>query len=113
MLAANAAAAELLLAGEIVATETGRKRQLADIMRAISERLVNTPAVVRKSYVHAIVVSSYASGKLQALLREGPRPRRLLAHRAGAGAADGAERRLTSPETKSPGARQTPESCRA
>ncbi len=65
MLAANAAAAELLLAGEIVASETGRKRQLADIMRAISQRLVNTPAVVRKSYVHAIVVSSYASGKLK------------------------------------------------
>jgi DNA topoisomerase-1 len=65
MLAANAAAAELLLAGETVASETGRKRQLADIMRAISERLVNTPAVVRKSYVHAIVVSSYATGKLK------------------------------------------------
>ena len=46
-------------------TETGRKRQLSDIMRAISERLVNTPSVVRKSYVHAIVVASYASGKLQ------------------------------------------------
>ncbi len=66
MLAANAAAAELLLAGEVAASETGKKRQLADIMRAISERLVNTPAVVRKSYVHAIVVSSYASGKLKA-----------------------------------------------
>ncbi|SEG68164.1 DNA topoisomerase IB [Bosea lathyri] len=65
MLAANAAAAELLLASEIVATETGRKRQLADIMRAISERLVNTPAVVRKSYVHEIVLRSYASGKLK------------------------------------------------
>lgn len=65
MLAANAAAAELLLAGEIIATETGRKRQLADIMRVISERLVNTPSVVRKSYVHAIVVASYASGKLK------------------------------------------------
>jgi DNA topoisomerase I len=66
MLAANAAAAELLLAGDVAASETGRKRQLADIMRTISERLVNTPAVVRKSYVHAIVVSSYASGKLKA-----------------------------------------------
>ncbi|UZF92372.1 DNA topoisomerase IB [Bosea sp. NBC_00550] len=65
MLAANAAAAELLLAGEVMATETGRKRQLADIMRAISERLVNTPAVVRKSYVHAIVIEAYASGRLQ------------------------------------------------
>lgn len=65
MLAANAAAAELLLAGEAATTEPGRKRQLAEIMRAISERLVNTPTVVRKSYVHAIVVASYASGKLQ------------------------------------------------
>ena len=65
MLAANAAAAELLLAGELVATETGRKRQLADIMRAISERLVNTPAVVRKSYVHEIVVRSHATGRLR------------------------------------------------
>ena len=65
MLAANAAAAELLLAGEIVATETGKKRQLADIMRAISERLVNTPAVVRKSYVHEIVLRSYATGRLK------------------------------------------------
>jgi DNA topoisomerase-1 len=60
MLAANAAAAELLLA-----SETGRKRQLAEIMRAISERLANTPAVVRKSYVHAIVIDAYASGRLQ------------------------------------------------
>jgi len=65
MLAANAAAAELLLAGEDMASETGRKRQLADIMRAIAERLVNTPAVVRKSYVHAIVIDAYASGRLQ------------------------------------------------
>jgi DNA topoisomerase I len=69
MLAANAAAAELLLATDIATSERGRKRQLADIMRAISERLVNTPAVVRKSYVHAIVVSSYASGKLQRVYR--------------------------------------------
>lgn len=65
MLAANAAAAELLLASEEIASEAGRKRQLADIMRAISERLVNTPAVVRKSYVHAIVIDAYASGRLE------------------------------------------------
>jgi DNA topoisomerase-1 len=65
MLAANAAAAELLLASDIATSEAGRKRQLADIMRAISERLVNTPAVVRKSYVHEVVVNSYASGRLK------------------------------------------------
>jgi DNA topoisomerase-1 len=65
MLAANAAAAELLLAGDKAATETGMKRQLADIMRVISQQLVNTPAVVRKSYVHEIVLRSYATGKLK------------------------------------------------
>lgn len=65
MLAANAAAAELLLSTDIAASERGRKRQLADIMRAIAERLVNTPAVVRKSYVHEIVVNAYASGRLK------------------------------------------------
>ncbi|MEN5082247.1 DNA topoisomerase IB [Bosea sp. TWI1241] len=70
MLAANAAAAELLLASDIAASERGRRRQLADIMRAIAERLVNTPAVVRKSYVHAIVVDSYASGRLQSAYRK-------------------------------------------
>lgn len=65
MLAANAAAAELLLAGKVIASEAGRKRQLADIMRIISQKLVNTPAVVRKSYVHAIVIDAYANGLLQ------------------------------------------------
>ena len=70
MLAANAAAAELLLASDIAVSERGRKRQLADIMRAISERLVNTPAVVRKSYVHEIVVSSFATGRLSRMFRK-------------------------------------------
>jgi DNA topoisomerase-1 len=70
MLAANAAAAELLLSSDIAASERGRKRQLADIMRAIAEQLVNTPAVVRKSYVHEIVVEAYASGRLSRAYRE-------------------------------------------
>ena len=70
MLAANAAAAELLLASEIAVSERGRKRQLADIMRAISERLVNTPAVVRKSYVHEVVVQAFATGRLKRMFQK-------------------------------------------
>jgi DNA topoisomerase-1 len=66
MLAANAAAVELLLASENSTAPGERKRQLALVMRKVSEQLVNTPAVVRKSYVHAIVVDSYVSGKLKA-----------------------------------------------
>lgn len=66
MLAANAAAAELLLAGDVAASKSGEKRQVADVMRVIAQQLANTPAVVRKSYVHELVISSYASGRLKA-----------------------------------------------
>jgi DNA topoisomerase-1 len=64
MLGASAHAAEQLAAMEPAASETGRKRQLAGVMRAISQRLANTPAVVRKSYVHAVVVTSFQTGAL-------------------------------------------------
>jgi DNA topoisomerase-1 len=64
-LGASARAAEELVALEPAASETGRKRQLASVMRAISDRLSNTPAVVRKSYVHAVVVEAFASGALK------------------------------------------------
>lgn len=64
-LGASATAAEQLVALEPHANETGRRRQLATVMRAVSDRLSNTPAVVRKSYVHAVVVEAFASGALK------------------------------------------------
>ncbi|PZQ15878.1 MAG: hypothetical protein DI565_08610 [Ancylobacter novellus] len=64
-LGASASAAEELVEVEPAASETGRRRQLAAVMRAISDRLSNTPAVVRKSYVHAVVVEGFASGALR------------------------------------------------
>lgn len=64
-LGASARAAEELVAIEPAVSETGRRRQLAAVMRAISDRLSNTPAVVRKSYVHAVVVEGFASGALK------------------------------------------------
>jgi DNA topoisomerase-1 len=64
-LGASATAAEELVEIEPAASETGRRRQLAGVMRAISDRLSNTPAVVRKSYVHAVVVEGFASGALK------------------------------------------------
>ncbi|POR52485.1 DNA topoisomerase IB [Bosea psychrotolerans] len=66
MLAANATAAEHLLASGSGAAPGDHKRELALVMREVSERLANTPAVVRKSYVHEIVVNAYASGRLKA-----------------------------------------------
>ncbi|WP_271167073.1 DNA topoisomerase IB [Hansschlegelia plantiphila] len=64
-LGASATAAEQLVALEPAPSESGRKRQLAAVMRAVSDRLSNTPAVVRKSYVHAVVVEAFASGALK------------------------------------------------
>jgi DNA topoisomerase I len=64
MLGASAAAAETLVAIEPARTEGGRKRQLAGVMKAVAQRLANTPAVVRKSYVHALVVRSFQTGAL-------------------------------------------------
>jgi DNA topoisomerase-1 len=64
-LGASASAAEELVDVEPAASETGRRRQLAAVMRAISDRLSNTPAVVRKSYVHAVVIEAFASGALK------------------------------------------------
>ena len=43
----------------------GRKRQLLATMREIAAELANTPAVCRKSYVHAVVVDAFESGALQ------------------------------------------------
>ncbi|GBD49757.1 DNA topoisomerase IB [Methylopila sp. Yamaguchi] len=65
MLGASAAAAEQLFEVAPAQSETGRRRQLAAVMRAVSDRLANTPAVVRKSYVHAVVVEAFASGALK------------------------------------------------
>lgn len=73
-LGASATAAEELVELEPATSETGRRRQLASVMRAISDRLSNTPAVVRKSYVHAVVVEGFASGALKTA-HEGARGR--------------------------------------
>ena len=46
-------------------SERGRKRQLLGMMREVAAELANTPAVCRKSYVHAAVVEAFESGALQ------------------------------------------------
>ncbi|WP_018185358.1 DNA topoisomerase IB [Kaistia granuli] len=69
MLAANALAAERFAALAPDESETARRRQIAGVMREVAEHLGNTPAVTRKSYVHARVVEAFASGQLPKLLR--------------------------------------------
>ncbi|MBN9527010.1 MAG: DNA topoisomerase IB [Alphaproteobacteria bacterium] len=64
-LAASVAAAEQLLEIEPAASEAERRRQLASVMRSVSEELINTPAVARRSYVHAVIVEAFETGALQ------------------------------------------------
>ena len=44
-------------------TETERKRTIAAVMRAVGEKLGNTPAVCRASYVSPAVVEQYLEGR--------------------------------------------------
>lgn len=61
---ACARALETLAMIEPKPTETGRRRQLKECFCAVSEELANTPAICRKSYVHAIVVKAFDKGLL-------------------------------------------------
>lgn len=69
MLAGSALAAEILIKVEPAPQDRAKRRQLAAVMRAVSEQLGNTPAVARKSYVHAIVIDAFLAGTLKRLYR--------------------------------------------
>jgi DNA topoisomerase I len=47
----------------VAETETEAKRSVAAVMRAVGERLGNTPAVARSSYVSPAVVDQYLDGR--------------------------------------------------
>jgi DNA topoisomerase-1 len=84
------------LTGSIAALETlakavpamsgrGRRRQVLEAVRGAAEKLANTPAVCRRSYVHRTVVAAFengALGRMSTILcrsRSVPRHERLLA----------------------------------
>jgi DNA topoisomerase I len=56
-------AAVALAEREPVETETEGKREVATVMRTVGERLGNTPAVARASYVSPAVVEQYLDGR--------------------------------------------------
>ena len=70
-LTACARALENLVGVEPKSSDAGRRRQLKECFCAVSEELANTPAICRKSYVHAVVVRSFENGSLQALAGPG------------------------------------------
>jgi DNA topoisomerase-1 len=65
LLGASAAAAAQLVQIEPAESPTGLRRQLAEVIKTVSSELANTPAVCRKSYVHAVVVESFENGALK------------------------------------------------
>jgi DNA topoisomerase-1 len=62
----------------VAETETEAKRVIANVMRSVGERLGNTPAVARSSYVSPAVVEQYLDGRTLADFR----PRHLRVVRA-------------------------------
>jgi len=70
MLAANALAAQEFSLLEPENAEARRRKQIMAVMRKVAERLGNTPAVTRKSYVHARIVEAFMAGGLPSLLKK-------------------------------------------
>lgn len=51
-------------------TQSGAKRSVSAAIKRVAERLGNTPAICRKSYVHPAVLESYLDGSLAQTLVE-------------------------------------------
>ncbi|MDB5808615.1 MAG: topoisomerase [Betaproteobacteria bacterium] len=65
--------AALALQGrEPPAAETHAKKSIADAVRAVAQKLGNTPAICRKCYVHPGVIEAYRQGRLAALPATAP-----------------------------------------
>lgn len=64
-LMASAAVMESLARVTPASSARGRKRQIMDAVKASAEELANTPAICRKSYVHATVVTAFEDGLLE------------------------------------------------
>jgi DNA topoisomerase-1 len=50
---------------------TQARKNVVAAIQEVSERLGNTPAICRKSYVHPSVINSYLEGTLHSLLAAG------------------------------------------
>ncbi len=69
---ASALAAKALVALERAESESGRNRQVADVIRSVAAFLQNTPAICRKSYVAPCLISLFEEGRLAELWSAAP-----------------------------------------
>jgi DNA topoisomerase-1 len=63
------------LCGSAPESERAGKCRIAAVMRHVAERLGNTAAVCRKSYVHPVILERYLAGKLAQLTTGSPEQR--------------------------------------
>jgi DNA topoisomerase-1 len=74
-LCGTAEAMEALAAIEPATSARARKKQIVDAMRCAAEKLENTPAICRKSYVHPAVLTAFESGSLREFAQQIKRAR--------------------------------------
>jgi len=48
-------------------SERGKRTQIKSALRQVASQLANTPAVCRRSYVHAVVIDAFENGRLKKL----------------------------------------------
>ncbi len=82
-MAASAMAAERLGLTEPAPGAAGRRRQVKAVMTDIAAMLGNTPAIVRKSYVHGRVLAAFEEGALAEVYAKA-RPARHMSRREAA-----------------------------
>ena len=64
-LMASAVVVESLSRVTPATSQRGRRRQVLDAIRAAADKLSNTPAICRKSYVHDTIVTAFEDGILE------------------------------------------------
>ena len=48
-------------------SERGKRTQIKSVLRQVANELANTPAVCKRSYVHALVIKAFENGRLRKL----------------------------------------------
>jgi len=64
-LMASAVVLESLARIQPATSVTGRRKQVLNALREAADELANTPAICRKSYVHATIVTAFEDGILE------------------------------------------------
>lgn len=68
--AATVLAVTALLSADRPSSPTATKRTVSQAVKQVAQRLNNTPAVCRSSYIHPEVIEAYSDGTLAALARQ-------------------------------------------